>query len=236
MSDHLAELPAPAMTSAAYCRRREHLLAELQRPQQRRVRPVVLVIAVIALAVLVLAPVGGASLAHRAVTGLGDLWSSPAPPPKDPAEVQSFAEDVPNVPPGVTNQAGTPLPGEARDLLSGLGTAGDAITAFPTTNGEVCYMVMGAGSCGFVNNRDPVGAGITFSILWTRITGTTRLYGIASDKVASVDVVIAGSAHSATFKNNAFYYQLPQGVSSSDIQQVVATWKDGSVHLFPWHR
>ena len=93
MSDHLVELPAPVMSEAAFSRRRAHLLAELERPAIRRLRPAVVLVVVGVLALLMFAPISGASLAHRVATGLGGWWSSTAPPPKNPAEVQSFTDD-----------------------------------------------------------------------------------------------------------------------------------------------
>lgn len=233
MSDHLAELPALIMSEAAFHRRREHLLAELERPARHRRRAVAAVLFAVAVGVLVFAPISGASLAHRVVSGLGGWWSSPAPPPKDPAEVQSFARDVPNVPPGVTYRGGKPLPSAARDLLTGLGTAGDTITAFPTSTGAVCYMIQGAGSCANLQKWPWDTVGFTFGVFSTR-DGGTRIYGIAADKVASVSVEIAGINHPATLGNHALYYHLPPGVHQSDIQMVSAIWKDGSVHSVPW--
>jgi hypothetical protein len=235
MSDQFVELPAPVMSEAAFQRRREHLLAELERPTTHRPRPVAAgaLIAVV-LAVLTFAPISGASLAQRVVSGLGGWWSSPAPPPKDPAEVQSFAQDVPDVPPGVTYRGGKPLPGVARDLLSGLGTAGDTITAFPTSTGAVCYMIQGAGTCTNLEKWPWDTVGFTFSIFSTR-NGGTRIFGIAADKVASVSVDVSGAEQPAILENHSLYYQLPAGVHESDVQQIVATWKDGSTHSVPLH-
>lgn len=232
MSDRLLDIPAPVMRDGVLRRRRDHLLAELERPGARRLHPVAIVLTALVLCGLAFAPVGGASIAHRVATGLGDLWSSPAPPPKNPADAQNLANDVTNTPPGVTNQDGTPLAGKARDLLSGLGTTGDTITAFPTTNGTVCYELQGAGSCANLEKWPWNTVGLTFSI-FSSGDGGTRIFGIAADKVASVGVVVAGVQHAATLQNNAFYYQLPAGVSESDIDQVVATWVDGSAHTFP---
>jgi hypothetical protein len=234
MSDLFVEPPTAAMSDAAFRRRREHLFAELNRPASRSRRPVLLVVAAIALGLLASAPVGGASLAHRAMTGLGDLWSSAAPPPDDPADVQNLAEDVTRVPPGVANRAGTPLLGKARDLLSGLGTAGETISAFPTSTGDVCYEIKAAGSCGNLDKWPWKTVGFTFGILWTRADGA-RVYGVAADQVASINIVIAGTPHPAILQNNAFYYQLPRDDHSEDVQRVVAVWDDGSTHVFHVH-
>jgi hypothetical protein len=232
MSELFGEIRAPAMGDAAFRRRREHLLAELGRPAGRRLRPAALVLAAAVLGVLAFAPIGGASLAHRLATGLGDIWSSPGPPPEDPAEVQAFAQDVPRVPPGVAYEGGAPLPGEARDLATGLGTVGDTITAFPTTSGAVCYMIDGAGSCDNLEKWPWNTVGFAFSIFSTR-DGGTRIFGIAADRVAAVSVEIEGVEHPAILENDALYYQLPPGVHESDVEQVVATWRDGSVHSVP---
>lgn len=232
MSDHFVELPAPVMSEAVLQRRRDHLLAELEHAAPRRRRTVVAVLVAIMLGVLVVAPVSGASLGRRLVTGLGDLWSSPAAPTKYSADVQNMAHSATIEPPGVTYRGGKPLTGKARDLLSGLGTAGDTITAYPTSNGAVCYMIQGAGSCANVAKWPWSTVGFTFSIFSTR-SGGTRVFGIASDKVASMSVVIAGVAQPALLENHALYYHLPPDVHESDIQQVRATWSDGSTHSVP---
>lgn len=236
MSDLFVEPPAPVMGEAAFQRRRQHLLSELERPVPHRLRPatVGVLVAVVALGVLGFAPISGASIAHRLVTGLGDIWSSPAPPPKNPAGVEAFAQDVPNRPPGVTYQGGTPLPADARDLLSGLGTGGDeTITAFPTTSGEVCYSLSdGGGSCANLETWPWQTVAFAFSIFSSR-DGGTRVYGVAADKVTSISVEIAGVEHPAILKNNALFYQLPASIQESDIQQITATWNDGSTHSVP---
>ncbi len=235
MSDHLVELPAPAMSEAAFQRRREHLLGRTGAAGGASAAPGPLYSWCVAvLAVLVFAPISGASLAKRVATGLGSLWSSPAPPTKHPADVQNMAHSVTIEPPGVTYKGGKPLTGKARDLLSGLGTAGDTITAYPTSSGAVCYMIEGAGSCANLAKWPWNTVGFTFSIFSTR-DGGTRVFGIAADKVTSVSVEVAGVEQPAILENNAVYYQLPPGVHDSDIQQVTATWSDGSTHSVPLH-
>ena len=51
-----------------------------------------------------------------------------------------------------------------------------------------------------------------------------------------MSVIVGGVGHLAILENNAFYYELSPGVHSGDVQEVIATWKDGSVHQFPVHR
>lgn len=233
MSDHLVELPAAAMSEDAFRRRREHLLAELDRPTPHRHRQAAIgMLILVVLGVLVFAPISGASLGHRLVTGLGNIWSSPAPPTKHPTDVQNMAHSATIEPPGVTYKGGKAITGKARDLLSGLGTADDTITAYPTSSGEVCYMIEGAGSCANLEKWPWNTVGFTYSVFSTRVGGV-RVFGIATDKVASVSVVVGGVTNDALLENNAFYYQLPEGVDESQIQQIVATWGDGSSHPVP---
>lgn len=164
------------------------------------------------------------------------LAAAPAAPPADPASVQNLADAVSRWNAESTDPAnamGAPLVADARDLISGVGSAHDTVTAFPSANGGVCYEVLAAGSCGRFDRWPWSSVGFTFTILYTRSAGT-RVYGIISDSVQKIDVEIAGVAHPAIVSNNAFYYQLPTGLSSDDVQRVVATWKDGSVHTFHW--
>lgn len=176
----------------------------------------------------------GATLASGGQTpSVAAFTSNSAPPAPDPANIQNLADDVGNVPPGATNHDGTPLTGQARALITNVGSAHDTLSAFPTSNGDVCFEVLAAGTCGKADNSGPFGAGITPFIL--SVGGVTRVYGAASDSVARVDIEIGGANSAATLGNNGFYYQLPDGVSSSQIEAVIATWKDGSVHTFPVH-
>lgn len=180
----------------------------------------------------------GATLAGASGVGTSPVaafTSSSAPPATDQTFIQGLAADEGTPNPGTSaNPVGTPLPAQARDLIANAGPAHDTLGAFPTSSGEVCFEVLGAGDCGNVNGGEPYGAGISFGILGTR-TGGTRLYGVASDYVAKVDVEIAGTDYPATLSNNGFYFALPDGITSDHIQSVVATWKDGSVHTYPMH-
>ncbi len=177
----------------------------------------------------------GATFAGAAGTPPVAAFSSgPAPAATDQSYIDNLASDVAQTAPGATNNNGTPLTSEARDLISNAGPDHDTLGAFPTSSGAVCFEVLAAGACGRVDSSAPFGAGITFGILTTR-NGGTRVYGVASDDVAKVDVVINGTDYPATLSNNGFYFALPVGVTSDEIQSVISTWTDGTVHTFPVH-
>lgn len=231
------EPPAPEMPQQTLGLRRAHLLAEIRRTAPRRHGVAIVAAVAVALAALVVAPIGGASLADRALKGIGRIWATPAPPPSDSASAQNLAEAAARWTEESTNPAeatGQPLFGQARDLLTGLGSAGDTIAGFPTTNGAVCYEILAAGSCGHLDKWPWSKVGFTFSILYTRDAGT-RVFGVVSDRVAAIDVEIGGIERPAIVQNNAFYYQLPRGEHSQDIQRVIGTWDDGTRHSFHVH-
>ncbi len=134
----------------------------------------------------------------------------------------SLTEDEPGV-------ASTLLPGNA-DLARGrtlLSTAGWTLAAAPTKKGRVCGAVLDAdgtftaGGCvdrftpelPVVPNVARVGSGATF------------VYGLASDSVKAVAVVVNGAKRQTTLQNDAFFFQ-PS--SDSSIGGVVATLADGS--------
>jgi len=118
---------------------------------------------------------------------------------------------------------GVALTARATDLLSGLGRERDTLTAFATRRGWVCYEILAAGTCGQLD----VQGGVSFALLYTR-NGGTRLYGVAADKVARVQVDAGGVLADATLRNNGLYYQLPKGVDGEAVARVVVTWKDGT--------
>jgi hypothetical protein len=128
------------------------------------------------------------------------------------------------------NGPGAPLLSEATDLLSNVGAGNDTLSAFPTQKGSVCYQILAAGTCGSVDTP----TGITFSILSTRDAGT-RLFGVASDRVTRVEVVIDGIANAAILRENGFYFQLPKGTGSNGVQRVISTLGDGSTHTVEVH-
>ncbi len=194
MSDHLVELPAPVMSEAAFQRRREHLLAELERPAGASAAALAVVLGGRGRA----RGVGVRSDQRRESCAIAWLPASepgglrPHRRRRTPAEVQNFTDDWNDRPPRPAHlQGGKPLPARRGILLSGLGPAGDTITAYPTSNGAVCYMIEGAGSCTNLKKWPWNTVGFTFGIFSTH-DGGTRIFGIAADKVTAVSVEIAG--------------------------------------------
>jgi hypothetical protein len=240
------ELPAPtwrALSPARRTLRLQHLRSEiaaqgrLGRRRARRLAPraraALVLAAVVIVGALAVVPIGGASVASRAIDGISALWSSASHPPADPESAQNLGEAVSRWNAEASDPAhapGTPLLGATRDLVTGLGSAGDTITVFPTRNGAVCYEIRAAGSCGRLGN----GVGVVFGILYTR-DGGTRIFGVAADNVREISVVVDGVPHRALIKNNAFYYQLPRHKRGADIDELVARWEDGSDHPFHVH-
>jgi hypothetical protein len=119
---------------------------------------------------------------------------------------------------------GIPLPSEARNLLAGVGRAGDTVTAFPTSRGLVCFEIKAAGTCGSLDTP----SGVTWAILSTR--GNSRVFGVASDAVARVQVDVDGLLHDAILRNNAFHYQLATTLDDTAVRGLLVTWRDGSHH------
>jgi hypothetical protein len=233
MSDHLVELPAPVMSEATFERRRTHLLAEIERPAPQRRHALAAVLVAGVLALLAFAPISGASLGHRLVSGLGSWWSTTAPPTTNPGEAQTFGTGYWEG--GSHRFDGKPLPGDAKDLLSNLGPAGDTITAFPTSNGSVCYMIQGAGTCVNLQMWPWKTIGFNVGIFGTH-DGGTRVFGVTDAKVRAMDIEIAGVEHPMILGNHAFYYHLPPSAHESDLQQLTATWSDGTTHTMPLDR
>jgi hypothetical protein len=108
------------------------------------------------------------------------------------------------------------LPGNAdltraRLLMSGLGVASRSIYAYPTDKGKLCAGLSGS-TAGCL-----IGFPTKAPIDWTFIPPTDGepaiVWGIAPDFVAHVTVIVKGEQHSATLRNNAYFFQ----ASSADI-------------------
>jgi hypothetical protein len=179
---------------------------------------------------------GGAAVGALAAIGRGSAQQPPAAALNDSSETLAVAPpdalDLADAVDRWNDEAarshragpGIPLPSQAKNLLSGVGTAGDTVTAFPTSRGLVCFEIKAAGTCGTLNSP----SGVTWAILSTR--GNSRVFGIASDAVGRVQVDVNGVLHDATLRNNAYHYQLAPQLDDTAVQGLLVTWKDGSQH------
>lgn len=189
-----------------------------------------------AVGLLCSAALAGAAVGALAATGHGSTAQPPAAALDDPSGTLA------GTPPDVLDLAGAvnrwndeaaklhgpgpgvPLPDRAKNLLTGVGRAGDTVAAFPTSRGLVCFEVKAAGTCGSLNSP----SGATWAILSTR--GNSRVFGIASDAVARVQVDVDGVFHDAILRRNAYHYQLPSRLDDTAVHGLLVTWKDGSQH------
>jgi hypothetical protein len=179
---------------------------------------------------------GGAAVGALAGIGRGSAPRPPAAALNDPsgtlAVTPSDALDLASAVNRWNDEAarfhgpgpGTPLAAQARNLLTGVGSAGDTLTAFPTSHGLVCFEIKSAGTCGSLNSP----SGVTWAILSTR--GNSRVFGVASDAVARVQVDVNGVLRDATLRNNAYDYQLASHLDDRAVRGLLVSWTDGSQH------
>jgi hypothetical protein len=132
-------------------------------------------------------------------------------------------------PPGVSAESWRgALPGdvvheEGRLLLAGLGGEEDMLYAAPTRNDHVAHALLpnGGGGCG-APGPDGLHLG------WTQTErGDLVVYGLVSDEIASVAVVVGGQAHEARMGENAFGLRLER-THEADLERVVLYRSDGT--------
>ncbi len=112
-----------------------------------------------------------------------------------------------------------------RALMTGLGAADRSIWAIATTKGRVC-----SGLTGFTSGcTERFSSEITFTVgRFTRATPVI-VWGLATDRVARVDVVVAGKAHAVQMGTNAFYYELSDVALDDDaVERLVVHYKDAT--------
>jgi hypothetical protein len=117
---------------------------------------------------------------------------------------------------------GKPVIERATPLLTHVGRERDTLTAFPTTNGAVCFEIKAAGTCGKLDTP----TSFTWAILSTR--GSTRVFGVAADDVRRIEVDVDGVLHRALLRSNGYFYELDEGLSESAIRSITSTSKDGA--------
>ncbi|MGH3009742.1 MAG: hypothetical protein ACRDLM_10120 [Gaiellaceae bacterium] len=141
------------------------------------------------------------------------------------AALQAGAAGLP-----ASEQPGSAVTNESRLLLSGQGNPQADLYAVPTSSGEVCYLLsLGPATC-------VAALGGTNAVGWTVADPDTlgsgsplMVFGITPDNVSQVDIVVNGTAHAATLKNNGFFYQLADSQDlPSAITAIKVTYSDGS--------
>lgn len=110
-----------------------------------------------------------------------------------------------------------------RLLLDGLGGDKDMLYAAPTTKGEVCFGLLpnGGRGCG-----SPGPDGIHLS--WSFAQGSLVVYGLVADAVASVEIVLDGSAHPARTGQNAFALRVDE-TDPDALDAAVFRRRDGTI-------
>jgi hypothetical protein len=147
--------------------------------------------------------------------------------------VLDFGDEIedPGPPPGVSpEQWRDALPGdvvheEGRLLLAGLGGEEDMLYAAPTRNDHVAYALLPNGSGG---SAAPGPGGLLLGRTQTE-RGDLVVYGLVSDEIAAVTVVVGGVTHQARMGENAFGLRLER-TRDSDLERVVLRRRDGTTN------
>lgn len=144
-----------------------------------------------------------------------------------------------------TVHVGTVIAKHGRLLLSDLGPKHRSIYAFPTTRGEVCYVITGHGPARI---RGGLGSGCKKAFLVgepASIDGGSlyfpptsgppaELAGLTKDGVRRVQVVVHGTPHRAVFGHDAWYFRFPNNhTSPTAAKKLVVTLEDGSTKTVP---
>lgn len=140
--------------------------------------------------------------------------------------------------PAVTGSAPEALlPGQARldagtVLRQGLGARARTLIAFPTEKGNVCYSLSGvaAGCSANLSSAAPVDVVVGKPDLEPLGSGEgVAVWGIATDSVVGVNVVVHGATLPASLVRNAFYYQITNSsVAPEAVEALVVELNDGS--------
>lgn len=137
-------------------------------------------------------------------------------------------------PPGISEEQwrvmrpGELLTEQGRLLLRGLGGEEDMIYAAPTANDHICVELLpnGGGGCG---SPGPDG----LDLYWTYTPRESLVvYGLVSDEITSVDVLIAGETYVARMGENAFGVRVG-GAQARGPDTVVLHRRDGTRRTIP---
>jgi hypothetical protein len=126
---------------------------------------------------------------------------------------------------------GSVMPNETRLLGTNLGRNRVATYAFPATGGAVCEVVAERTSVAMCVPSGLEGFdGLEGGVAWGIYSGEgvpQTVYGLASDAVGGVNVVVDGLPYEATLARNNFFWQAEAGVTRESIQALVVRQVDG---------
>lgn len=130
-------------------------------------------------------------------------------------------------------------PGEARRglriLLAGLGASKRTIFSFETTRGVTCAGLSDFTSGCFTNLPKNGGISVTFGDPDFAGGGEgVIVWGVASNRVAAIEVIVAGTAHAAIVGNNAYFFQLENASLAEDaLEEILVTDRNNEHHVVP---
>ncbi len=109
------------------------------------------------------------------------------------------------------------------------------IYAFPTTKGDVCFVVTEGtdpGACVDRFSRSSSGSPVGVVVYWTRGMPLT-VAGIAPPGVVGVDAVIDGQTYQASLVKSGFYVRSPDLTGTAKVTAVIVHYRDGTTLTRP---
>jgi hypothetical protein len=140
-----------------------------------------------------------------------------------PPSVRGFADRV-------TERAGygRAMADEVRLFASGLGRNASDAYAFPTTGGALCILVDEATYAATCVPRFHRRFGYLAWGIYSGVGAPQTLYGVVSNKVHQVKVIVSDTEVDAELRGNLLFWQAPVDVTREEIQGIMITLRDGS--------
>lgn len=177
-------------------------------------------IAGLALASVVMLSGAFAGGSPGAAEQLADMFATPSSA-QIPADVRAMAA-LPS-----PDQNGVAIMSKIRPVRDDLGPAGSTIYAFPTTKGQVCFVLTG-GPASCMPRFDHGSNGASY-LSFNQAGAPLTVFGLTAPDVVGVDVVVAGTSHPATLGGRAYYYRATDmSVAYTDITALVIRFRDGT--------
>jgi hypothetical protein len=123
---------------------------------------------------------------------------------------------------------GAALPNQTRRVTRSQGKNGVDVYVFPTTQGKVCSVVTESAAMG---GCVPSFRLVKGEVAWAVYSGETApqtVEGLASNRVAAIDVRVRDHLEPARVVRNTFFWQAPTSdTTRGDIKGLVVRWRDG---------